>query len=208
MVSGSDQERHARTRRAVPMRLEAMPSNGTATCPGVTPAPRAARRSQPRSEAGNASTGKSGSSPRLSSSSAQSGSSQVPVSAFRPLACCSSVGSLLSAPCCRKGQKGQKGGCHHLLMRVRGPVGPGAALSCQLQFRSRWFSSWRDDRARVNTCLHRRRRAAHQITVFSSTQPRAIILPRRKAMALSVSLRLPVGAALSSATAPSSAAAA
>ena len=110
MVSGSDQERHARTRRAVPMRLEAMPSNGTATCPGVTAAPRAARRSQPRSEAGNASTGKSGSSPRLSSSSAQSGSSQVPVSAFRPLACCSSVVLCLTAPAARKVRKVRKGG--------------------------------------------------------------------------------------------------
>jgi len=91
MVSGSDQERHARTRRAVPMRLDAMPSKGTATCAGVTPAPPAARRSQPRNEGGNASTGKSGRSPRRSSRSVQSGSSQVPVSAFRPLACCSSL---------------------------------------------------------------------------------------------------------------------
>ena len=109
MVSGSDQERHARTRRAVPMRLEAMPSNGTATCPGVTPAPRAARRSQPSSEAGNASTGKSGSSPRLSSSSAQSGSSQVPVSAFRPFARGSSLVLCLTPRLAERSERSERG---------------------------------------------------------------------------------------------------
>jgi len=54
MLSGSDHERDARTRRAVPMRLEAIPTNGTATCAGVTPAPWAARSSHSCIEVGNA----------------------------------------------------------------------------------------------------------------------------------------------------------
>jgi hypothetical protein len=42
-VNGSDHPGDARTRRAFPIGLDAMPSNGMATCAGVTPAPRAAR---------------------------------------------------------------------------------------------------------------------------------------------------------------------
>ena len=42
MVMGCDHDREAWTRRAVPIRLEAIAISGTATCAGVTPAPRAA----------------------------------------------------------------------------------------------------------------------------------------------------------------------
>src|SRR5580704_882546 len=42
-VIGSDHDRDAQTRRAVPTKLDATPSKGTATCSGRTPAPWAAR---------------------------------------------------------------------------------------------------------------------------------------------------------------------
>ena len=45
-VIGSDHDRDARTRRAVPIKLDATPINGTATCSGRTPAPRDAGHSQ------------------------------------------------------------------------------------------------------------------------------------------------------------------
>src|SRR5262245_56930320 len=75
-VIGSDHDRDARTRRAVPIRLDATPIKGTATCSGRTPAPDDARLSQFCQSIVRTSVGNSGSSPRRSSRTDQSGSFQ------------------------------------------------------------------------------------------------------------------------------------
>src|SRR5215212_12086126 len=72
-VMSSDHDREARTRRAVPIRLDAIDSSGIATWPGVAPAPALARVSQ-SARAGMVSTGNSGRVPRRSSKIDRSGS--------------------------------------------------------------------------------------------------------------------------------------
>ena len=72
-VIGCDHERDARTRRAVPIKLDTTPSSGTATCSDRTPAPWDARDNQACQAGVKTSTGKLGNSPRRSSRSVQSG---------------------------------------------------------------------------------------------------------------------------------------
>ena len=72
-VIGCVNDVDAFTRRAVPIRLEAIPIKGTATCPLVTPAPSAARSIHSRHGSEKTSTGNSGKSPRRSSKILQSG---------------------------------------------------------------------------------------------------------------------------------------
>src|SRR5262245_7935328 len=85
-VTGSCHEFVAFTRRAMPTRLEAIPRAGTATCAIVTPAPRAARSTHARTLGLRHSRGKSGNSPRRSSSIDQSGESQSCSGCLDPLA--------------------------------------------------------------------------------------------------------------------------
>src|SRR5262250_2279769 len=77
MVIGCVHDRDAITRRAVPIRLEAIPNNGTATWAGVAPAPCAARATHSCHGVDKVSTGNSDRSPRRSSRIDQSGSSQL-----------------------------------------------------------------------------------------------------------------------------------
>src|SRR5262249_32136921 len=84
-VTGSNHELVAFTRRAMPTRLEAIPRAGTATCATVTPAPRAARSTPARPLGLGLWWGKSGNSPRRSSSIHQSGEPQSGSGCLAPL---------------------------------------------------------------------------------------------------------------------------
>src|SRR5262249_51456949 len=79
VVIGCVHDRDAITRRAVPIRLDTIPSKGTATCADVAPAPCAARSIQGFNAAGNEPSGNSGNSPRRSSRMLQSGSFHLSV---------------------------------------------------------------------------------------------------------------------------------
>src|SRR5215831_14808002 len=75
-VMGAIHDLDAFTLRAMPIKLEAIPRAGTATCAAVTSAPSAARLTHSRTGAPRQSRGKSGNSPRPSSRIDQSGASQ------------------------------------------------------------------------------------------------------------------------------------
>ena len=82
-VVGTDHELDARMRRAVPIRLDAMPNNGRATWSTSTPAPLDARLSKTCQGGVETSIGNSGRSPRRSSRIDQSGSAQSPAGSVR-----------------------------------------------------------------------------------------------------------------------------